>query len=100
MFSHSLLTAFYKWTFGPPMHGGASRRHVFEINTNRFALIPQLHGAKPFDNLGQETSIRQRYASGVDPGDDLGDGFHPRSAALQEESQATVQTHLTRQGTT
>src|SRR5712691_4663854 len=76
------------------MNGAASRRHVFETNTNRFALIPQLHGTKPFDNLCQEASRGQRYASGVDPVDALGDRLDPRSAALKEEAQETVETHL------
>src|SRR5712691_3925389 len=76
------------------MNGAASRRHVFETNTNRFALIPQLHGTKPFDNLCQEASIGQRYASGVDPVDDLGDRLDPSAAARKAASQETVETHL------
>src|SRR5712691_1510477 len=35
-----------------------SRRHVFETNTNEFALILQLHCTQPIDHLAQEASIR------------------------------------------
>ena len=57
----ALPTAFSKkWTFDLPMHRVVSGRYVFEANANRFALSPQIHCTKPFDNLRQEASIRQR----------------------------------------
>src|SRR5712692_8086616 len=51
---------FQKWTFDLPIHGAASRRHVFETNTNRFTLVPQIHPTKSVDHLRQEASISQR----------------------------------------
>jgi len=55
--SDSLQT---KWTFDLSIHRAASGRHISETNANRFALSPQVHGTKPFDNLCQQASIRQR----------------------------------------
>src|SRR5215831_18977282 len=49
-----------KWTFDLSMHRAASGRHISEANANRFALSPQVHCTKPFDNLCQQASIRQR----------------------------------------
>ena len=57
--STALLTAFKKWTFDLLMTRAASWRHIFETNMNLFALIPQVHSAKPLDNLVQQASIRQ-----------------------------------------
>jgi hypothetical protein len=51
---------FQKWTFELPMNRVVSRRHVFEANTNRFTLVPQIHPAKSVDDLRQEASISQR----------------------------------------
>jgi hypothetical protein len=56
---NALLTVLKKWTFARPMTRGASGRHVFEANVNRFALLLQVHGAKPLDDLTQQASIRQ-----------------------------------------
>ena len=36
----------------------ASRRHIFEANVNGFTLVLQVHGAKPFDDLAQQASVR------------------------------------------
>ena len=55
--SDSLQT---KWTFDLSIHRAASGRHISEANANRFALSPQVHCTKPFDNLCQQASIRQR----------------------------------------
>src|SRR6266581_1561588 len=51
--TNALLTALKKWTFNLPMKRAASGRHVFEANVNRFALILQVHGTKPLDDLAQ-----------------------------------------------
>ena len=55
---HVLLTASKKWTCDLPMTRATSRRHVFEANTNRFALIPHVHCTQSVDHLAQEASIR------------------------------------------
>ena len=55
---NALLTASQKWTFELPMQRTASWRHVFEANVDRFAMILQVHGAKPIDNFAQQASIR------------------------------------------
>src|SRR5215831_12623145 len=47
-----------KWTCDLPMNRAVSRRHVSEANTNRFALLLQVHRTKPFDQLGENASIR------------------------------------------
>ena len=57
---------------------------VFETNANRCALIPQVHGTKPIDNLLQPTSIMHRYAGGVHPREDLGGCLQTSPAALTE----------------
>src|SRR2546429_390108 len=44
VYFHALLTVLKKWTFAHPMTRGASGRHVFEANVNRFALLLQVHG--------------------------------------------------------
>src|SRR6266850_7990248 len=54
----ALLTASKKWTFELPMQRTASWRHVFEANVDRFAMILQVHGAKPINNFAQQASIR------------------------------------------
>jgi acetolactate synthase-1/2/3 large subunit len=56
----ALLTVLKKWTFNLLMKRAASGRHVFEANVNRFALILQVHGTKPLDDLAQQASIRKR----------------------------------------
>jgi len=56
----ALLTVLKKWTFNLPMKRAASGRHVFEAHVNRFALILQVHGTKPLDDLAQQASIRKR----------------------------------------
>src|SRR6266852_4961129 len=83
-----------------PLNRVVSRRHVFEANTNRLTLVPSIHPTKSVDHLRQEASIRQRYASGVDPVDDLRRRLHPSSAALTEDPYETVETHLGWQGLT
>jgi len=57
---NALLTVLKKWTFNLLMKRAASGRHVFEANVNRFALILQVHGTKPLDDLAQQASIRKR----------------------------------------
>lgn len=57
--SNALLAVLKKWTFDLPMTRAASGRHIFETNKNWFALILQVHGAKPIDNFVQQASIRQ-----------------------------------------
>ena len=56
MIPRSLL----RGAFNLPMKRAASGRHVFEANVNLFALILQVHGTKPLDDLAQQASIRQR----------------------------------------
>ncbi len=72
----------------------ASRRHIFEANTNRFPLIPDVHRTKPVDNLGEEASIRHGEPGGVDPIHDLGVRLHPSAAGLKEQVQEHLQAHL------
>ena len=55
----ALLTVLKKWTFDLSMTRVVLRRHIFETNVNRLALILQVHGAKPIDDLAQQASIRQ-----------------------------------------
>ena len=90
----ALLTVLKKWTFNLPMKRATSGRHVFEANVNRFALILQVHGTKPLDDLAQQASIRKRYTGGIDPVDDLRKRLHPSPAALKEQAQDPLQTHL------
>ncbi len=40
-----------KWTFDLFIKRATSGRHVFEANIDLFALILQVHGAKPLDDL-------------------------------------------------
>src|SRR6266699_1159323 len=72
----------------------ASRRHVFEANTNRFSLIPNVQRTKPVNNLGEDASIRHGEPCGVDPIHDLGVRLHPSPAALKEQVQDHLQAHL------
>jgi len=56
----ALLTVLKKWTFNLPMKRAASGRHIFEAHVNCFAMILQVHSAKPLDDLAQQASIRKR----------------------------------------
>src|SRR5919108_6417671 len=91
---NALLTASEKWTFDLSMMRAASRRHVFEANTNRFALIPDVQRTKPIDNLGEDASIRHGEPGGVAPIHDLRVRLHPSTAALKEKVQAHLHAHL------
>ena len=57
---NALLTVLKKWTFNLPMKRAASGRHIFEAHVNCFAMILQVHSAKPLDDLAQQASIRKR----------------------------------------
>ncbi len=54
----ALLTVLKKIDFDLSMLRVASRRHIFEANVNGFTLVLQVHGAKPFDDLAQQASVR------------------------------------------
>src|SRR5215831_7982711 len=96
---NGLLTAsLKKWTCDPPMHRAFSRRQAFEAYVNRFALLSQVHGAKPVDHRRQQALIRSGQAGSVNPIDHLGVRHHPSAATLKEDVQDTVQTHLPGEG--
>lgn len=48
---YALLTVSKKWTYELSMTRIASWRHILETHVNRFALILQVHGTKPLDDL-------------------------------------------------
>ena len=54
----ALLTVLKKIDFDLSMLRVASRRHIFEAHVNGFTLVLQVHGAKPFDDLAQQASVR------------------------------------------
>jgi len=56
--SDALLTVLKKIDFDLSMLRVASRRHIFEAHVNGFTLVLQVHGAKPFDDLAQQASVR------------------------------------------
>ena len=55
---YALLTVLKKIDFDLSMLRVASRRHIFEAHVNGFTLVLQVHGAKPFDDLAQQASVR------------------------------------------
>ena len=55
---NALLTVLKKIDFDLSMLRVASRRHIFEAHVNGFTLVLQVHGAKPFDDLAQQASVR------------------------------------------
>src|SRR5215831_16315695 len=93
--SYGLLTAsLKKWTCDPPMHRAFSRRQAFEAYVNRFALLPQVHGAKPINHRRQPALISSGQAGGVNQIDRLGVRHHPRATTVKEDVEKGVQSHL------
>jgi hypothetical protein len=57
---------------------------------NRFALLPQVHGAQSVDYRCEQALISSGQAGRVDPIDDVAIGLHTRATALKEDFQETV----------
>jgi hypothetical protein len=61
---------------------------------NRFALLPQVHGAQSVDYRCEQALISSGQTDRVDPIDDVAIGLHTRATVFKEDAQDTVQAHL------